>query len=118
MSNLPDDDLVTRLLNSDGRVDELLKEAAGYIITLRHSLVVLNNQLSKESQRGQCVIWPHQERLLQQRIPSLFGHSSLPCRSLPWADYAGQHVQTLDGLCLSLNTYLTSWLATNLDNED
>ncbi len=69
MSNLPDDDLVTRLLNSDGRVDELLKEAAGYIITLRHSLVVLNNQLSKESQRGQCVIWPHQERLLQQRTP-------------------------------------------------
>lgn len=43
------DDIVTRLLNSDGRVNELLKEAAQYITTLRQSLVVLNNQLSKET---------------------------------------------------------------------
>ncbi len=45
--SLPDDDLVTRLLDSDGRVDELLKEAAEYITTLRQAIVVLNNQLNK-----------------------------------------------------------------------
>jgi len=71
MSTLPDDDIVTRLLNSDGRADELLKEAAGYITTLRHSLVVLNNQLSKETNHGNirnaCVGRDQESRLANQQ---------------------------------------------------
>jgi hypothetical protein len=61
--SLPDDDLVTRLLDSDGRVDELLKEAAEYITTLRQAIVVLNNQLNKESN--------HDEANLFNRSPPL-----------------------------------------------
>ena len=30
-------DIVTRLLNSDGRIAELFKEAADYIVSLRHA---------------------------------------------------------------------------------